>query len=45
MRYIKQQKDKYDDGDNIEKDKLIKLALNKYEYMGTKDKWLANSYE
>ena len=31
MRYINHKKDKYYNGDNIEKDKLMQLALNKYK--------------
>ena len=43
VRYIQHQKDKYNNEYNIWKDKLMKLALNKYENICTKDKWLAKS--
>ena len=45
MRYTQQQKDKCNDGYNIEKDKLMTLALNKNGNMCTKDKWIAKSQE
>ena len=45
LRYIQHQKDKYDYGKNIYKDKLMMLVLNNYENMCTKDKCLAKSPE
>ena len=45
VRYIKHQKDKYDDGENIDKDKWITLDLNKYKTLCTEDKWLDKSPE
>ena len=39
VRYIQHQKDKYCDGGGIDKDKLINLALNKYDKLCTKAKW------
>ena len=43
--YIQHLNDKYDERDNIYKDKLMMLALKKYKNMCTKDKWLSNSPE
>ena len=37
--------DKYDNGDSIDKDSLMMLALNKYINVCTKDKWLSKSHE
>ena len=45
MRYIQHQMYKYDDYNNIYKDTLVTLALNKYKNMCIKYKWLANSPE
>ena len=41
MRYNQQQEYRYNDGKNLEKYKLMILALKKYKHMCTKDKWLA----
>ena len=35
----------YYNGDNIDKDNLMTMVLNKYKNICTKDKWLANSLE
>ena len=43
--YTQHLNDKYDERDNIYKDKLMMLALKKYKNMCTKDKWLSNSPE
>ena len=43
--YIQHQKDKYDYGENIDKDRLMTLALNKYGNLCTKGKWLVKSPE
>ena len=45
MGYTQNQKDKYDNGKNIDEDKLMTLFLNKYKNLCTKDKWLAKSHE
>ena len=42
VRYVQHQNDKYENSDNIHKDKLITLTLNKYENLCTKEKWLDN---
>ena len=42
---MKHQNYKYDNGECIDKDKLMTLALNKYENLCTKDKWLGKSSE
>ena len=41
VRYIQHQKDTYDYGENIDKDKLMALELNKYKNLCIKDKWPA----
>ena len=45
MSYIQQQKYKHSDVKNIDKDKWMLLALNKYKNMCTEEKWLAKSPE
>ena len=40
MRYIQYQKNKYGDGEEIGKEKLMTLGLNKNKNLGTKYKWL-----
>ena len=44
-RYIQHQNNKHNNGEKIDKDKFMKLALNKYKHIFTKDKWLAKSPE
>ena len=43
MRYIQHQNDKYNNGNKIDMDNLMALALNNYANLCTKYKWLANS--
>ena len=38
MRYIHHQKDKYGDGEDIDKDNLITLTFNKYDNLCTENK-------
>ena len=45
MRYTQKQKGKYDDREDIENYKLMTLALNMYEDLYTKDKWMAKPPE
>ena len=44
MIYIQNQKDNYDNGDNIYKDKLMTPDFNKEKHICTKDRWLAKSH-
>lgn len=43
VRYIKDKKDQYDDGADMDEDRLMELALNKYENLVTEGKWRALS--
>ena len=45
VRYIKTNRDQYDDGYNITEDKLINSALNKYEILRKYNKWNSMSPE
>ena len=45
MRYTQKQKGKYDDREDIDNYKLMTLALNMYEDLYTKDKWMAKPPE
>ena len=45
VRYMHQQKDKYDYGQNIEKDNLITLVFNNYDNICKKYKCIANFLE
>lgn len=45
VQYIKLKKDQYDEGADIDADKLMQLALNKYENLIAEDKWKAMSPE
>ena len=45
VSYIQHQKYKFNGGENIYKDKLMELVINKYKNMCTKYKWLADSTE
>ena len=45
MRYIQNQQDKYDDGEDIYEKKLTTLSLIEYKNLYTKDKWLVKSPE
>ena len=45
MGYTQNQKDKYDNGKNIDEDKLMTLFLNKYKNLCTKEKWPSKSTE
>ena len=44
VRYIQHQKYKHNDGDNIDKYKLMMLAHNRYTNLCIKDKWLSKSH-
>ena len=45
VRYIKQKKDAYDDGDDMTPESLMTLALNKYETLSKQDLWNAKTAE
>ena len=45
VKHTQYQKDKYGYGENIDKDKLMTLALNNYKNLSTKEKCLAKSSE
>jgi hypothetical protein len=45
VRYIKQKRDAYDDGGDIQPEALMTLALNKYETLLKQDMWNAKSQE
>lgn len=45
VRYIKQKRDAYDDGDDITVETLMTLALNKYETLTKQDLWNAKTAE
>ena len=43
MRYIKQKKDSYNDGEDIKPEHLMMLALNKYKVLKKQDIWTVKS--
>ena len=45
VRYIKQKRDNYDDGADMQPETLMTLALNKYETISKMDQWNAKTQE
>jgi hypothetical protein len=45
VRYMRQKKDHYDDGNDMTPEELMTLALNKYETLNKQDLWNAKSQE
>ena len=45
VRHIQHQKDKYNYGDTVDKDRLMALFLNRYKNMCTKEKWISKPHE
>ena len=45
LRYVKTKQDAYDDGEDITSDKLVTLALNKFEILSDSSQWKSKSPE